>query len=243
MRIPRVHVDESLEIGAEVRFGAAQIHYLMHVLRLQPGATVHLFNGREALDFVARVEFRGRLAIALVDSVQPAAAESPLLTQIIQGLARADHVDWMLQKTTELGVNRVVLFNAARTQTPLKGARLEKKLAHWRGVTISACEQCGRARLPQIEFHRDLHGALAATIPGHRILLDFEGLPLPSLLEAPSSGLALLLGPEGGLDSGEIQQAREAGYTSARLGPRVLRTETAAVTALAVAQSLRGDLA
>jgi len=243
MRMTRVHVDAPLAVGAEISLGADQSHYLLHVLRLKSGATVHCFNGQDSLDYTARIEPRGKRAVAHLEAVQPAAPESVLHSQILQGLARPDHVDWTLQKTTELGVNRIVLFNARRTQTPLKGARLDKKLQHWRGVTISACEQSGRARLPDIEFQPDLRTALAATIPGHRVLLDFEGAPLSSLLAPPSTGVALLLGPEGGLDPAEIQLAREAGYSSARLGPRVLRTETAAVTALAIAQSLLGDLA
>jgi len=242
MRISRVHVDAPLAVGAEIPLGADRSHYLLHVLRLKSGAGVLLFDGRGAQDYQARIRIEGKQVLASVESVLPAAPESPLHSQLIQGLARPDHVDWTLQKTTELGINRILLFNAARTQTPLKGARLDRKLEHWRGVVASACEQCGRARLPVIEFHPGLRAALAATIPGHRILLDFDGAPLPTLLTRPSTGVALLLGPEGGLDPAELQFARENGFSSASLGPRVLRTETAAVAALALAQSALGDL-
>ena len=242
MRIPRVHVDNELEAGATIALAEAQSHYLKHVLRLKPGAAVRLFDGREAIDHAARIDFDGKTALATVEGPLPAAAESPLSSQVLQGLARPDHVDWTLQKTTELGVGQVTLFNAARTQTPLKGSRLERKLAHWRGVAISACEQCGRARLPYIEFQPDLRAALAVTIPGQRILLDAGGAPLPSFLATPSTGVAILLGPEGGLDAAEIQLARETGFASASLGPRVLRTETAAVAALTIVQSAWGDM-
>ena len=243
MRIPRVHVDGVLEAGAKIALAASQSHYLKHVLRLKPGAAVRLFDGRDAIDHAAVIDFDGKTALATIEGPLPAAAESPLSSQVLQGLARPDHVDWTLQKTTELGVNRITLFNAARTQTPLKGSRLERKLTHWRGVTISACEQCGRARLPLIDFQPDLRAALAAAIPGHRILLDAGGTPLPSLLARPAAGIAILLGPEGGLDADEVHRAREAGFASASLGPRVLRTETAALAALAIAQSCIGDLA
>lgn len=243
MRIPRIHVDSELEAGAKLALAASQSHYLKHVLRLKPGAAVRLFDGRDAVDHAARIEFDGKTALATIEGPLPAAAESSLPSQVLQGLARPDHVDWTLQKATELGVSHVTLFNAARTQTPLKGSRLERKLAHWRGVTISACEQCGRARLPLLGFQPDLRAALAATIPGHRILLDAGGTPLPSLLTRPAAGIAILLGPEGGLDATEIRFAREAGFASASLGPRVLRTETAAVAALAIAQSCIGDMA
>ncbi len=243
MRIPRVHVDQPLAIGAEVELGADRSHYLRHVLRLKSGAPVRLFNGTDTIDYPAIITIAGKSVVARVDSREPAAAESPLHSQIIQGLAKADHVDWSLQKATELGVNRIVVFNAARTQSPLKGARVARRLEHWRGIVVSACEQCGRARLPTLVFHADLPAALAATIPGHRVLLDPGGVPLPSLLQTAAGGVALLLGPEGGLDASEIQFAREAGFASASLGPRVLRTETAAATALAIAQACLGDLA
>jgi 16S rRNA (uracil1498-N3)-methyltransferase len=242
VRISRIHTDHGLAEGEIVTLGDSQSHYLKNVLRLKPGAAVRLFNGRDAIDHLAHIEFEGKKAVATVESVIPAVAESPLHSQVIQALARPDHVDWMLQKTTELGVHRILLFNAARTQMPQKAARLEKKLDHWRGIVVSACEQCGRARLPAIDFMPDLHSALAATIPGHRVLLDAGGSPLPSLLQSPAGGIAILLGPEGGLDGAEIQAAREAGFASASLGPRVLRTETAAAAALAIAQSCIGDM-
>ncbi len=242
MRIPRVHVDQPLAIGAEVELGADRSHYLKHVLRLKTGAPVRLFNGIEAVDYPATLLAGGKPLRARVDSIVPAAAESPLHSQLMQGLARSDHVDWSLQKATELGVNRIVVFNAARTQSPLKGARVARRLEHWRGVVVSACEQCGRARLPALEFHPDLRTALGATIPGHRILLDPAGAPLATLLDVAAGGIALLLGPEGGLDAREIQLAREAGFATASLGPRVLRSETAAAAALAVAQACLGDM-
>lgn len=242
MRIPRVHVDQPLAIGAEVELGADRSHYLKHVLRLKSGAPVRLFNGADAVDYPATITLAGKTLVLRVDSVVPAAAESPLHSQLIAGLAKSDHVDWSLQKTTEIGINRIVLFNAARSQSALKGARLERKLEHWRGVVTSACEQSGRARLPALEFHSDLRGALGATIPGHRILLDPAGVALPSLLQSAAGGIALLLGPEGGLDDAEIRLARDAGYASASLGPRVLRTETAAAAALALAQACLGDM-
>ncbi len=242
MRIPRVHVDQPLAIGAEIELGADRSHYLLRVLRLQPGAALRLFNGSDAVDHPATLIVADKKAVARVESVVPAAPESPLHSQLIQGLAKSDRVDWTLQKITELGVNRIALFNAARTQSPLRGARIDKKLAHWRGVIASACEQCGRARLPTLELHADLRAALAATIPGHRILLEPDGAPLATLIRPAAGGIALLLGPEGGLDDAEIQYAREAGFASASLGPRVLRTETAAAAALALAQACLGDM-
>jgi 16S rRNA (uracil1498-N3)-methyltransferase len=242
VRTSRIHTDEGLAEGETIALGESQGHYLKNVLRLKPGSEVRLFNGVDGVDHRAQIEFDGKRVLATIGAALPAAAESPLHSQVIQALARSDHVDWMLQKSTELGVHRVLLFNASRTQTPLKDRRLDKKLDHWKAVVTSACEQCGRARLPAIEFLPDLGAALAATIPGHRILLDAGGSSLPSLLRAPSTGVAILVGPEGGLDAAEIQSARESGFASASLGPRVLRTETAAAAALAIAQSCIGDM-
>ena len=151
-------------------------------------------------------------------------------------------MDWVIQKTTELGVNKISIFNAERTQSSLKPAQLEKKLAHWRGVAISACEQSGRALVPQVDFHASLERAIAASKTEIKLLLDFDGAALASVLQSPCTALSILLGPEGGLSPAEIQLARTAGFAAARLGPRVLRTETAATAALAIAQSSLGDL-
>jgi 16S rRNA (uracil1498-N3)-methyltransferase len=124
----------------------------------------------------------------------------------------------------------------------LKPAQLEKKIAHWRGVVISACEQCGRAILPEIRFHTSLELAIAASTVEFKLLLDLDGVPLASALQPPRAAVSMLLGPEGGLNESEIQLAVNAGFESIRLGPRVLRTETAATTALAIIQSSLGDL-
>jgi 16S rRNA (uracil1498-N3)-methyltransferase len=219
-----------------------QSHYLKHVLRLKSGAALLLFNGREAVDYQARLILDGKKVSARIDAATPLHNESRLDSEIIQGLGRADHMDWMIQKTTELGVNKISLFNAERTQSPLKPAQLEKKLAHWRSVAISACEQSGRALLPQVVFHAGIGQAIAASIIEIKLLLDFDGAALASTLQSPCTAVSILLGPEGGLSPAEIQLARTAGFVAARLGPRVLRTETAATAALAIAQSALGDL-
>jgi 16S rRNA (uracil1498-N3)-methyltransferase len=151
-------------------------------------------------------------------------------------------MDWMIQKTTELGVTRILLFNAERSQAPLKPAQLQKKTEHWRSVAISACEQSGRVRIPDIDFEPVPARAVAATTAVSKLLLDFDGAPLASSLRQPIESVAILLGPEGGLNPVEIDIAKNQGFTPVSLGPRVLRTETAAVAALALVQSLLGDM-
>ena len=244
MRISRVYVDTELAEGETVTLGKPQSHYLKNVLRLKPGAALILFNGREAVDYRATLLRAGGRIEAAIESALPLATESPLDSEIIQGLGRADHVDWALQKCTELGVARFTIFNAARSQGSLKAAQIERKLAHWRGVAISACEQCGRTLLPKIEFRASLAEALAVPRDSVRLLLDFDARPLAAVLPEfdKPAGVTLLLGPEGGLDDTEIAAAHEAGFAPVKLGPRVLRTETAAVAALAIVQAALGDM-
>lgn len=242
MRISRVYTDAALVVGETISLDKSQSHYLKHVLRLKSGAALLLFNGRDEFDYEAMLIIDGKQVGALIGGVKPVNNESELKSEIMQGLGRPDHMDWVIQKTTELGVNRISIFNAERTQSPLKPALLEKKLAHWRGIAISACEQCGRTLLPQIRFHDSLDQAIMVSVIETRWLLDFDGPALASVLPARCTAVSILLGPEGGLSPAEIQLAKAAGFASAQLGPRVLRTETAAIAALAIAQATLGDM-
>jgi 16S rRNA (uracil1498-N3)-methyltransferase len=242
MRISRVYIGTDLVSGQIIALDKAQSHYLKNVLRLKPGAAFFLFNGRAAVDFDARLRVDGKQLTAEIGAAHPLTTESRLTSEVIQGLGRADHTDWMIQKTTELGVNKISIFNAERTQSPLKSAQLEKKLAHWQGVAISACEQCGRAIIPEIVFHARLEQALEALPESLKLLLDFDGKLLASALQTPQSSVSILLGPEGGLNQQEIDLARDSGFQSVSLGTRVLRFETAATSALTIIQSSLDDL-
>ena len=244
MRITRVHVDSELSVATEIVLPEAQTHYLKNVLRLKPGAALLLFDGKQPSNFHAVLTASGKKLGASIESVTAIETESSLPVALIQGLGRADHMDWMIQKTTELGVTQITLFNAERTQTPLKPAQQEKKMLHWRSVAISACEQSGRAIVPEITFARKLEQTIATSTADCKLLLDFSGDPLASVLQQrpPCKALAILLGPEGGLNPAEIELAKTSGFAPVSLGPRVLRTETAAISALAIAQSLLGDL-
>jgi 16S rRNA (uracil1498-N3)-methyltransferase len=198
MRFTRVHVDDELSVGTEIVLPEAQTHYLKHVLRLKPGAALLLFDGKQPFDFHALLTANGKKLGATIESVTAIETESSLPVELIQGLGRADHMDWMIQKTTELGVNRIALFNAERTQSPLKSAKLEKKMQHWRSVAISACEQSGRAIVPEITFLHNLEQTIATSNRNCKLLLDFSGDPLPSVLQRqqPGTALTILLGPE-----------------------------------------------
>jgi 16S rRNA (uracil1498-N3)-methyltransferase len=242
MRSVRVHVETELAVGAEIALAQAQTHYLKHVLRLKPGAALLLFNGLQDCEYPSVLLADGKGLLARVEAVIPVETESGLFCEVLQGLGRADHMDWTIQKTTELGVSRIVLFNAERSQAPLKPAQLQKKLQHWRAVAISACEQSGRVIVPEIDYERDLAAAINGCRAETKLVLDFDGATLTSAVQRPIASIAILLGPEGGLIPKEIDHAKKAEFMPVSLGPRVLRTETAATTALALVQSLLGDI-
>ena len=215
------------------------------MLRLKTGAIVALFNGDDCCDYPSLLSYQGKQATALVQRQVSATTESELPTEIIQGLSRSDHMDWMIQKTTELGVKRISIFNARHSQIPLKPKQTDKRLTHWQAVATRACEQSGRHRPPQISFYNGLTELLDEPVKRDvRFLLDFEGESLQnfSVKWNTVQQISLLVGPEGGLAESEIKLARACGFDSVRLGPRVLRSETAAITALAIVQSMWGDL-
>jgi 16S rRNA (uracil1498-N3)-methyltransferase len=166
-------------------------------------------------------------------------AESPLRLHLGQGLSRGERMDWAIQKATELGAARITPIVSERCEVRLKDERADKRTAHWRQIAISACEQCGRSVLPQIDAPVSLAEWLQATEADLKLVLHPVAEPLAS--HARPGSLAFLIGPEGGLSDAEVEQARAAGFHAARLGPRVLRTETAPVVALSVAQQLWGD--
>ncbi|MOA28269.1 Ribosomal RNA small subunit methyltransferase E [compost metagenome] len=165
--------------------------------------------------------------------------ESPLHIHLGQGLSRGERMDWAIQKATELGVNEITPIFSDRCEVRLKDERADKRLLHWRQVAISACEQCGRSRVPVIHPPVLLADWIKQTEAELKLVLHPVAEPLVS--HAKPATLAFLIGPEGGLTDAEVEQAKGNGFHAARLGPRVLRTETAPVVALAVAQQLWGD--
>ncbi|WP_263143181.1 16S rRNA (uracil(1498)-N(3))-methyltransferase [Pseudomonas sp. RIT-PI-AD] len=238
MRLSRFFVDAPLTLGQH-ELPDAQAHYLGRVLRLAAGAAVQLFDdsGAEYRGEVVEVG-KKRVCVELRERLdgQP---ESPLRVHLGQGLSRGERMDWAIQKATELGVAEITPIVSERCEVRLKDERADKRLAHWRQIAISACEQCGRSRLPIIHPPLVLADWLAAVEAELKLVLH----PFAdSLLGHPRPGtLALLIGPEGGLADAEVDQARASGFHGLRLGPRVLRTETAPVVALSVVQHLWGD--
>lgn len=238
MRLSRFFIDAPLSLG-EHDLPEAQAHYIGRVLRMAAGDNVQLFDG-SGQEYLGQLLEVGKKTVRVVlEQALPGQAESPLHIHLGQGLSRGERMDWAIQKATELGANAITPILSERCEVRLKDERADKRLAHWRQVAISACEQCGRSTLPVIHPPLTLAEWLKASDAALKLVLHPVAEPLVSH-DRPDS-LAFLIGPEGGLSDAEVEQAQAAGFHAARLGPRVLRTETAPVVALAVAQQLWGD--
>lgn len=238
MRLSRFFIDAPLSLGQH-ELPEAQAHYIGRVLRHAVGDAVQLFDG-SGLEYLGELIEVGKKAVRVELREQLAGqAESPLRIHLGQGLSRGERMDWAIQKATELGVGEITPIVSERCEVRLKDERADKRLAHWRQVAISACEQCGRSVLPMIHAPITLAEWQAHVQAELKLVLHPVAAPLES--HARPHSLAFLIGPEGGLSETEVEQAKAAGFHAARLGPRVLRTETAPVVALAVAQQLWGD--
>lgn len=243
MRLTRLFIDVPLEPGREVALPAAAAGHAVRVLRLDVGDTVRLFNG-DAHDYPARLLATGSSARVRVEGIEANSCESPLQVTLVQALARGEKMDWIVQKATELGVARIVPVTTERSGVRLDPARARKRLEHWRAVAVAACEQCGRNVLP----HIDAPAALGAWLGP-----EGSAAPMPRLMLAPDGGMSprdltsmqaatLAVGPEGGFGEDDLATLRGAGFAPLTLGPRVLRTETAGIAAIAALQALFGDL-
>lgn len=244
MRVTRVHVDRPLATGARLELPADAAGHLVRVLRLRPGDGFVLFNG-DGRDFAATVlEADRRGARVEVGEARMVGLESPLRLVLLQGIARGEKMDLILQKATELGVEAVRPLFSERSEVKLDGARADKRLDHWRSVVASACGQSGRARVPEVAAPAAL-AAVLESLPagGLRLLLDPEGsLVLPALEPVSGEPVFLAIGPEGGWSPRDRDGLHAAGFEGVRLGPRILRTETAGLAAIAALQALHGDL-
>jgi len=250
MRIPRLFVDADLVPGDTVALPEQSGEHVARVLRLGIGHTVILFNG-DGAEYDARLaSLAKRAVLAEIDARRDISRESPLALTLVQGIARGEKMDWILQKATELGVARLVPIVTERTEVRLDEDRAGRRLAHWRQVIVSACEQCGRTRLPALEPPQLLTTWLAAErdaaagVSGSplRLALLPEGDTTLRRIEWRNGAATLAVGPEGGFSSRDENALRHAGFLGLRLGPRILRTETAGIAALAALQALGGDL-
>jgi len=240
LRIPRVFVELPLGKETRVELPPGPARHIAQVLRLRAGDSLILFDG-EGRDYPGHllVATRGRAQVA-IGSPTEVEPQATLAVHLGIGVSKGDRMDYAIQKAVELGVARLCPLFTRRSVVRLDEARLEKRQGHWRGVVVAACEQSGRRRLPELASVTSLERWLTLEHPCP-LLLDHRSARSMPELPAPGRELTLLVGPEGGLAPQERELARHAGFTPIRLGPRVLRTETAPLAALAAAQTLWGD--
>jgi 16S rRNA (uracil1498-N3)-methyltransferase len=243
MRLTRVYVDAPLSTGRRVTLEGSAASHLIRVLRLKSGEGLTLFNGQGGEHAATIAEAKsGRLTVE-VGELSASERESPLLLTLAQGVSRGERMDLVVQKATELGASAIVPLFTERSVVRLSAQQAQRKVAHWRAIAISACEQCGRNRLPRVGQPLPLTDFLKQAAEGAtRLLLSPLATTRIQDLARGAGNITVLIGPEGGLTEGEHQAAVSAGYTAVRLGPRILRTETAAIAALSILQREFGDL-
>jgi 16S rRNA (uracil1498-N3)-methyltransferase len=241
MRLTRIHLPDPLTPGAEITLPAQAGQHLVRVLRLESGARFVVFDGRGG-EYAAELAIAGKQVRARVLSHDAVERESPLDVTLLQGIARGERMDLIVQKATELGVTRIVPLIAERSVVKVDAQQRERKRAHWQSIAISACEQCGRNRVPPVTAPMAL-GDAVQSLPagGRRCLLAADGTESLTAAHAGGRPIALLIGPEGGLADNERKFALANQFTACRLGPRIMRTETAGLAALAALQSAVGD--
>jgi 16S rRNA (uracil1498-N3)-methyltransferase len=242
MRSIRIYTPQALTAGSDCALDAGPSHHLATVLRARVDQAVELFNG-DGNCYAARITAIGKKAVSVVIGGCTATHnESPLQIELGIGISKGDRFDFVLQKSTELGVTAITPLLTERTEVRLDHERAEKKLEHWRQIVISACEQSGRNVLPVISPIQKLVDWATHCNAAQKFVLHHRAERSPAAAAKPQR-VALLIGPEGGLSSDEIAGAEKAGFDAWRLGPRVLRTETAPLAAITALQWMWGDLA
>ena len=238
--VPRFHLDAPLRAGSGAVLPEDSAHHAVHVLRLREGDEVTLFNGRGG-EFAGRVASMQKLRIS-IDVLQHRAIEreSPLRVTLVQAVSAGERMDSTLRKAVELGAAEIQPVLATRSVARPKGERADSRRAHWQKVVIAACEQCGRNKVPEVQPLVSV-GDYRAAGTGMKLLLSPHSQQPLSKISLPGNEFVLAAGPEAGFTDEEEAALVRAGFTPASLGPRVLRTETAAVAALAALNALRGD--
>lgn len=240
MRTIRIYQPGSYQSGDSLHLDKSASNHLIRVLRLKDQQSFILFNG-DGFEYSATLEINAKKAIAHILSSSKPDNESPLNIHLLQGISKGERMDIAIQKSVELGIRSIKPVICERTVVNLKGERLDKKLAHWQGIAVSACEQSGRCVIPDIITPSKLPDTLQVEADSLNLMLD----PLSDLrfnsVKHESNNIQILIGPEGGLSLAETELAKQKGFIGVTLGPRILRTETAALAAITSAQLLWGD--
>lgn len=242
MRIPRIYHPQPLLVAAEVILSEDAAAHVGRVLRMQPGQSINLFDGSNFQFTAVLTEVSKKQVKALVQDGQLRNCESPLHIHLGQVISRGEKMEFTIQKSIELGVNVITPLISTRCGVKLDSARLEKKRLQWQKIAIGACEQCGRNVIPEIRPVQTLSEWCTEPEQGLKLNLHPRAQLSINTLPTPISRIRLLIGPEGGLDSDEIRFAAQHQFNDILLGPRVLRTETTALTAITALQLRFGDL-
>jgi 16S rRNA (uracil1498-N3)-methyltransferase len=242
MRIPRIYMPVTLRTDTRIALTPEAATRVRKVLRLKPGDRLCLFDGRGGEYQAEILAVTKREVIVEVGAWHDRKAESPLQTVLAQGIARSGRMDYMIQKAVELGVTRIIPLSTQRCEVNLQGTRSTERIRHWQGIAISACEQCGRNDPPQVDPIVSLREWLRFGLQGTKLLLHPGAKHGIRQLCRSEDPMTLLIGPEGGLSQEERIRAERRGFIPVSLGPRILRTETAALAALTAIQVVWGDL-
>ncbi len=239
----RVYCPENLNVNETAVLSEATSHYLSRVLRIAVKDSITVFNGQGG-EYLAEITRIDKKHVTLfIQQFIDREAESPIQITLAQGMARGEKMDFIIQKACELGVNTIQPLITSRCNVKLEGEREEKRIQHWRAIIQSACEQCGRNRLPAVLPPISLNTWLATVKAEHKIVLAPTGQPYTLNAATKKASYALLIGPEGGLSEAEIASAVSSGFEAVQLGARILRTETATVAGLTFLQMVAGDFA
>jgi 16S rRNA (uracil1498-N3)-methyltransferase len=241
MRTTRIYYPNNLSLDQTVTLTDQAANHLRNVLRAELGDACVLFNG-DGYEYHAQISALNKkdVQVQITETIL-CSRQSPLSIHLGQGISRGEKMDWVIQKSTELGVHEITPLITERCNLRLDSERWEKKRQHWQAVAISACEQCGRTDKVTIHTPQLLSNWLQTTFSGMRIMLDPQAIKNIKQLTAPTA-IQLLVGSEGGLSEGEAQDATTAGFMGVQLGPRILRSETTPIAVISILQHLFGDL-
>ncbi len=242
MSIPRVYFPFPLQSGNLISLDEATSRHLLTVLRLRTGESLQIFNGEGGYYSAKLDSLQKKQALVLVEDFHASQRESPIEIHLGQAISRGERMDLVMQKSVELGVAKITPLMTERCGAPMKGERSDNRIQRWQKIVISAVEQCGRCQVPPVYPAETLTQFLAKA-EGLKLICSFTASQIELAKTTLSDGkVTLLIGPEGGFSPSEIQQAQQAGFHPLSLGPRILRTETAAIVALSVIQHHLGDL-
>ncbi|MBW3517272.1 16S rRNA (uracil(1498)-N(3))-methyltransferase [Shewanella sp. NKUCC05_KAH] len=242
MRVPRIYQPQPLAINQQLNLDEDGAAHIGKVLRMGNGEHISLFNG-DGNDYLAEIVDAGKKHVTVkLLSCEANLSESPLNLHLGQVISRGDRMEFTIQKSVELGVNTITPLFSDRCGVKLNGERLEKKIQQWQKIVVSACEQSGRSQVPVIRPAMDLHDWCSEPTSALKLNLHPRAAHGINGLDLAHTRVRLLIGPEGGLSAEEIAMTETYQFTDVLLGPRVLRTETASLTAITALQLRFGDL-